>query len=171
MCSKIVVRNLALKLANIQLCEVEPIVVLCVGSDKVVGDMLGVIVGERLRRLNLKNIHIYGDIDEPITQHNIKQVYARIKEEHAHCKIIVVDSRLGDEGEVGHVTLGRGGVLAGGQFGEGVKVGDYNMLGVVCPRGICALSFLSSVKVAIIKKMSDIIIEAFVLAEKYKMAL
>lgn len=171
MFEKNTVKNLALNISNLHLKNKFPLVVMCIGSDKIVGDMLGVIVGERLSKLNLNNIYVYGGLDRPITQRNIKQTYDLIKRRHPLSKVVVVDSVLGECEEVGSVKTFQNGVHAGGQFGEGTFVGDYSVLGVVCPRGINALSFLSSVRVSVIKKLSDVIVDGFVLADKYKLAL
>lgn len=165
------VKNLALKIANMYLSTTNPIVIMCVGSDKIVGDMLGVIVGERLIEKRLSNTYVYGRIDSPITQKNIQQFYGNIKTKHPYSKILVVDSLLGDIDEIGNVKMTKSGAYAGAEFGTGTYVGDYSLLGVVSPKGVNALTFLSSVKIGLIKKMSDIIVDAFVLAEKYKMTL
>lgn len=171
MSDKNIVKNLALKIANMQLRSTQPIVVLCVGSDKIVGDMLGVIVGEKLSHKCLPNTHVYGCLNNPITQKNIQEIYQNIREKHSKSKVLVVDSLLGDLEEIGHIKMTKSGVYAGAEFGDGTYVGDQSILGVVGPKGINALTFLSSVKMGLIKKMSDIIVDAFVLAEKYKMAL
>ncbi len=165
------VKHLALKLANIQLNSRVPIVYLCIGSDKIVGDMLGVIVGECLKSQSLTNGFIYGEINNPITQKNIKQTVEMIKNKHPFSKVVVVDSVLGDEEEVGTIKTSNTGVYAGGQFGNGVYVGDYSILGVVGTKGINALSFLANVKIGLIKNMSDTIVEAFALAERFRLAL
>lgn len=166
-----VVKNLALKIANMQLRSNAPLVVMCVGSDKIVGDMLGVLVGERLKHQCLSNAYVYGCINNPITQKNIKETYTHICMTHPHSKVLVVDSLLGADDEVGQIKMTKSGVFAGAEFGDGTYVGDCSLLGVVSPKGISALTFLSSVRIGLIKKMSDIIVDAFVLAEKYKMAL
>lgn len=171
MYTKNTVKQLALKLANIQLNSRVPIVYLCIGSDKIVGDMLGVIVGERLKRQSLTNGYVYGELCSPVTQKNLKQTINMIKQKHPFSKIVVVDSVLGCEEEIGTIKTTNTGVYAGGQFGDGVYIGNYSILGVVGTKGINAMSFLASVKIGLVKNMSDIIIEAFALAEKFRLAL
>lgn len=171
MSDKNIIKNLALKIANMHLNSTSPIIVMCIGSDKIVGDMLGVIVGERLKRLNITNTYVCGELNNPITQKNIKEEYLKIRTLHPNSKVLVIDSLLGEIEEVGQIKMTKKGVYAGAEFGDGTYVGDCSMLGVVCPKGVNALTFLSSVRLGLITKMSDIIVGAFVLAEKYKMAL
>lgn len=166
-----VVKNLAIKIANMYFQSDSPIVVMCIGSDKIVGDMLGAVVGERLLNKGLSNIHVYGCLNYPITQKNIQAIHKQIQENHPKSKVLVIDSLLGDVEEVGQVKMSKSGVYAGAEFGDGTYVGDQSILGIVSPKGINALTFLSSVKIGMIKKMSDIIVGAFVLAERYKMEL
>lgn len=147
-------KRLALDIASFMLDKKALPVVMCVGSDKVVGDSLGVIVGEILKHNSNFKGHVYGDLNTPINRTNLKEMSEKIREKHPKSPVIVVDAILGDEEEIGCVKTHAKGVLAGGQFGKGHMVGDYSILGVVCCKGVSALSFLGSVRLKIVVDLS-----------------
>ena len=147
-------KRLALDIASFVLDKKKQPIILCVGSDKVVGDTLGVLVGELLKNNPAFKGRVYGDLKEPITRLNILKTIEKIRTVHKDNPIIVVDAVLGSEEEVGCVKTHKNGIFAGGQFGKGHMVGDYSILGVVCCKGVSALSFLGSVRLKIVVELS-----------------
>jgi len=63
------------------------IVVICIGSDKCIGDSLGPIVGELLEKENL-GIPIYGTLNEPIHALNIEEKVNELKKIHPDSLLI-----------------------------------------------------------------------------------
>ncbi len=76
---------------------------ICVGTDKVVGDAVGPLVGSNLKKYidknNIRNIKVIGDLDNPLTNSNIKKVknLKGIK--------ILIDSAISDSYNVGDIIV------------------------------------------------------------------
>jgi putative sporulation protein YyaC len=140
---------------------------LCVGSDKVVGDSIGAIIGELLSKKYKINAHIYGDLDNNADANNIQEIVQEIKEKYPTSPVILIDGILGELGDVGQVKFYENGAYASGQFGKGVFVGDYSILAVVGVKGIDSLQFLSSVKLKTIVNQAEFIADSINRAFKY----
>lgn len=67
------------------------IVLMCVGTQKIIEDDFGPLVGDKLKELD---IFVYGSSVREINGLNFMQVYNFIKKKHPKSKIIVVDSVL-----------------------------------------------------------------------------
>lgn len=145
--------------------KVKPIF-MCIGSDKVVGDSLGVIVGELLKQKPMFRGRVYGDMSSPINRKNLNNAINEIRTKHPNAPVIVIDAVLGEIEEVGCIKTFLGGVLAGGQYGKGEMVGDYSILGVVCPRGVSALSFLGCVRMNLVVELSKKIVDSICCSAK-----
>ncbi len=151
-------------------CKEKPIFI-CIGSDKVVGDSLGVIVGELLRQKPQFKNRVYGDMSNPINRSNLKTVLKDIRSKHPFSPIIVIDAVLGNIEEVGCIKAFSGGVIAGGQFGNGEMVGDYSIVGVVCPKGVSALAFLGCVRMNLVVELSKKIVDGICASAKLCLAM
>ena len=78
------------------------IVILCLGTDKLVGDCLAPLVAENLRKNDFP-CYIYGGLHAPITAQNCEFAFDFVRTVHKDAKIILSDSmatkeqaRLGD---------------------------------------------------------------------------
>ena len=107
-------------------------VVICIGSDKVSGDMLGPLVGSSLREEYHLPYPVYGVVGESVNGVNLEEYLEMISVRHKGSRIIAVDAALGNERDVGKIRLKKGGIKAGGALDRvGDKVGDIGIVGVV----------------------------------------
>ena len=107
-------------------------VVICIGSDRVAGDMLGPMVGSSLREEYKLPCPVYGAVGESVNGINLEEYLAMIACRHAGSRIIAVDAALGKSEDVGKIRLKKGGIRAGGALDRaGDKVGDLGVVGVV----------------------------------------
>lgn len=107
-------------------------VILCIGSDRVCGDMLGPLVGSRLREEHALPFPVYGTVGASVNGVNLEEYLMMIRERHVGCPIIAVDAALGKKEDIGRVRLKRGGIKAGGALDrKGERVGDIGVVGVV----------------------------------------
>ena len=107
-------------------------VVVCIGSDRVSGDMLGPLVGSALRDEYRLPCPVYGWVGGSVNGVNLEEYLAMVGERHAGSMVIAVDAALGKEEDVGKVRLKRGGIKAGGALErKGGKIGDLGVIGVV----------------------------------------
>lgn len=83
-------------------------VFLCVGSDKIIGDAFGPLVGEKLKK-SLKNfysnIRIVGTLEEPVSGTNLENDVKKIYDTYQNPCIIAVDAALAKKEEIGKVVV------------------------------------------------------------------
>lgn len=91
------------------------IVILCVGSSKIVGDSLGPIVGQKLTRLleNKKEIAIYGNMLETLNLKNATKIIEQINKKYELPFIIVVDAALGKKEFIENIIINTGKICIG----------------------------------------------------------
>lgn len=107
-------------------------VVICIGSDRVSGDMLGPLVGTSLREEYRLPCPVYGCLGESVNGINLEEYLSMIRSRHAGSRVIAVDAALGKKEDVGNVRLKKGGIKAGGALErKGDRVGDLGVVGVV----------------------------------------
>lgn len=110
-------------------------VFLCVGSDKIIGDCYGPLVGEKLESLlkNMyQNIHIKGTLQSPISAINFKKAIDKIYTEYRKPCIIAIDSALSEKDKIGSIYISNTKMQCGNGTGKNIgKIGDISIKGVV----------------------------------------
>lgn len=81
----------------------QPLVLICVGSDRATGDCLGPIVGQSLKNSSVYSV--YGTLQVPIHAKNINTAIKHAYNFHKDPFIIAIDSCLGFQEHLGYVTL------------------------------------------------------------------
>lgn len=108
----------------------DEIVVVCIGTDRVVGDSLGPIVGSRLKRN--KNYTVYGTIDDPVHALNLRDTCEHVMLNHPHALVIAIDASLGKREDVGIIKVRHRPIAPGSGFGKALPpIGDVSIVGVV----------------------------------------
>ena len=121
--------------------ENKNIIFLCVGTSKVIGDSIGPIVGTNLKKylknkdgLKLKNnnVKVIGDISNNISYNNIEDNIKNIKSLSADNLVIVVDSALSAENNIGKIFVQNRGL----RYAESLNrkndiIGDMSIKAVV----------------------------------------
>lgn len=111
-------------------------VFLCIGTDRVIGDSLGPLVGtmlqEKLEKYNFFNITIYGTLQENICYTNIQNTLKIINQKHKNACIVVIDAALSHEDNIGKIFITREKMVLGkGLCKDKVEVGDISIKAVV----------------------------------------
>ena len=112
------------------------IVFLCIGTDRLLGDAFGPLVGSRLEYLlknyNLFNINIYGTLDKNICYTNILEYLENIKTNHPNAYIVVIDAALSKEENIGNIYVkNEETILAKGLSKKKIEIGDISIKAVV----------------------------------------
>ena len=106
-------------------------VIVCVGTDRCIGDSLGPLVGTNLINCSLP-IPVYGTIHEPIHALNISQKFDNIKNLHPNCKILGIDACLGDSDHIGEIHARVSPIHPGKGVGKTLPtIGDFSIVGIV----------------------------------------
>ena len=72
----------------------ENTIVVCIGTDRAIGDTLGPVVGTILKNSNFK-YPVYGTLDNPIHALNIYESLDTIKNTHIQGNFLAIDACLG----------------------------------------------------------------------------
>lgn len=142
--------------------DVQPPVVVCVGSDLAIGDSLGPIVGSMLK-YKTQGVHafIYGTLAAPITAKEIKYLRAFLKETHPFSPIIAVDAAVGAEGDIGLVKLSDTPLYPGAGANKKLgAIGDISMLGIVAEKSVANYGLLNTTRLNLVYSMAELISDA-----------
>ena len=108
------------------------LVIICVGSDLVVGDSLGPYVGTLLNEKLKGKAYVYGTLDSPITAKEIPCVYKNVKLLHPNSKILVIDAAVGKEEDVGVIKIKNSGIQPGLACNKNLPlIGDVSIIAIV----------------------------------------
>ena len=139
------------------------IIFLCIGTTKIVGDSFGPLVGTILKKYfcGNKKIEIIGDLENALTYDKIEESVKYIKKRYINKLIIVLDSALSDQSNVGRIFIQNRGL----KYAESLKkqnrtIGDISIKAVVGKdekNNIENFKNLKGVKVEQIQLMSYIV--------------
>lgn len=149
------------------------IIILCIGSDRYIGDALGPLVGSYLEEH--VNCIVYGSLDKPVHAGNLVEVIQRIDQQYYQPFVIAVDACLGKGNEIGNVEIWKGSLAAGIAVGASLPcVGDISIIGVVNASSYIGYLDLQNTPLSIVMKLSkgiggalcDVINELQIVKEK-----
>ena len=105
------------------------LIFICIGTNKIVGDSFGPIIGEILKRnVNDRRIKVIGDLINNINAKNIKN----IKYNCANPYVISIDSALSDTIEPGNVFIIKKGLVPGSALNKkATAIGNIAIKGIV----------------------------------------
>jgi putative sporulation protein YyaC len=109
----------------------ENTVVVCIGTDRAIGDTLGPLVGTILKNSGF-HYPVYGTLDNPIHALNIYESLAEIKEKHENGNFLAIDACLGSNSSIGSIQLREGPILPGKGVGKKLPhIGNHSIVGIV----------------------------------------
>ncbi|MBP2626322.1 MAG: sporulation protein YyaC [Firmicutes bacterium] len=136
--------------------NIRPIVILCIGSDRYIGDALGPLVGTYLEE-NTECI-VCGSLDSPVHASNLVEVIDSIYHQYQQPIIVAVDACLGNNNEIGNIEIWEGSLEAGIAVGAQLPcVGHISVIGVVNASGRIGYLDLQSTPLSIVMKLSKCI--------------
>ncbi|MCA1032297.1 spore protease YyaC [Bacillus timonensis] len=151
-------KKLAFKLSSLLPSTNQPIVFVCIGTDRSTGDSLGPLVGSILEEKRLSHFHVYGTLEEPIHAVNLVEKLNGIKQDHHNPFIFGIDACLGRLKSVGVITIGEGPLKPGaGVNKELLPVGDAHITGIVNVSGFMEFLVLQNTRLNLVMKMAKTI--------------
>ncbi len=146
----------------------KPPIILCVGSDLVLGDSLGPLIGTFLQKRNVP-AHVYGTLSFPITAKEINYAKDYLKKTHPLSPVIAIDAAVGDLEDVGTIRVLNHGIKPGLGVNKNLKIiGDYSIIGIVTEKEHSKINLLNATRLNLIYKMAEQItagVENFLLKE------
>jgi putative sporulation protein YyaC len=123
-----VIQNLSEVLKNI---IKENTIIVCIGTDRAIGDALGPLVGTMLKNSDFK-YPVYGTLDKPIHALNIFESLEHIKNKHPKGNFLAIDACLGSKDNIGNIQIREGPILPGKGVGKKLpEIGNYSIVGIV----------------------------------------
>lgn len=109
----------------------QPLILLCIGTDRATGDCLGPLIGSTLIH-STTNLTVLGTLKDPIHAVNLTHTLSEIYRIYTDPFIIAVDACLGNSRHVGFITLSEQGLKPGESIEKKLpRVGNISITGIV----------------------------------------
>ncbi|MHB1395138.1 MAG: spore protease YyaC [Clostridia bacterium] len=106
-------------------------IILCIGTDRFIGDCLGPLTGTLLSKLSL-TVPILGTLENPVHAINLRSTISHIKTHYRGYRIIAIDACLGTSQSIGCIQVKEGSIQPGRGVGKRLThVGDCSIVGIV----------------------------------------
>ena len=137
---------------------------ICIGSDLVLGDSLGPLVGTLLKRKKISS-YVYGTLNYPITAKEIEYAKKYLKAMHPSSITIAIDAAVGNTDDIGLIRV----VNKGLKPGLGVEknlgvIGEISIIGVVSGKSLKNYNLFNLTRLNLVYKMAEQIADGI---EKY----
>ncbi len=134
----------------------QPLVFLCIGSDRATGDSLGPIIGYKLKQRHLSSVFVYGTLEQPVHAKNLNEILREIHDTFDRPFIIAIDASLGRSSHIGYFTLGEGSLRPGAGVGKDLpQVGNLHITGIVNLSGFLEHSLLQTTRLHTVMSLAD----------------
>lgn len=114
--------------------EISKLIFLCIGTDRIIGDSFGPLVGYKLNYLfkNEDNVEIIGNLENKICLHNIEKIMQDIKNTYEIPFVISIDAAFSNKMNIGEIVVSKNSINVGsGLNRKNIYVGDMSIKGVV----------------------------------------
>ncbi|SHH81496.1 putative sporulation protein YyaC [Clostridium collagenovorans DSM 3089] len=140
----------------------EDTIIICIGTDKCIGDCLGPLVGTYLKEKNFP-LPVFGTIDEPIHALNLKTKVPELLKLYPNSTVIGIDACLGSESNIGDLQLRNVPVTPGKGVGKTLpKVGDLSIVGIVDSSDMAEMFFHTNIRLNLIMNMANVISDSLI---------
>lgn len=140
--------------------------ILCIGTDKCIGDCLGPLVGTFLKNNNFP-YPVIGTLDHPAHAINLDSVIKDIYSTYPNYFVIAIDACIGYDDCIGDIQVKIGPVHPGKGVGKVLPhVGDISIVGVVDTVATTDIFSIRNIRLNFIMKMADIISKSLLYAVK-----
>lgn len=133
----------------------QPIIIVCIGTDRCTGDALGPFVGTYVSKLKLTNMHVYGTVHSPVHAKNLQETIDTIYSTYTNPFIIAIDASLGKASSIGSILAGKGSLQPGAALQKELpNVGDLYIAGIVNISGFMEFQILQNTRLSIVMDMA-----------------
>ncbi len=141
-------------LENFNQTKKRPIVV-CIGSDLILGDSLGPLIGTMLKKEGISEF-VYGTLNFPITAKEIEYAKIHLKEMHPNSFLIAIDAAIGSPEDVGIIRIVKGGLKPGLGVDKNLgTIGDASIIGVVASKSLQNYNLFNLTRLNLVFKMAE----------------
>ena len=130
---------------------------ICIGSDLVLGDSLGPLVGTFLNNKKVQS-YIYGTLNFPITAKEVEYASTYLKQMHPNSISIAIDAAVGSEDDVGLIRVVNKGLKPGLGVDKNLGVvGEISIVGIVSAKSSKNFNLFNLTRLNLVYKMASII--------------
>ena len=130
-------------------------IIVCIGSDLVLGDSLGPLVGTMLIKKNVP-AYIYGTLNAPITAKEILCAKTHLKILHPDSFIVAIDAAVGNSDDIGLIKVSDKGLKPGLGLDKNLGViGDCSIIGIVAGKSLQNYNLFNLTRLNLIYKMAE----------------
>ena len=143
-------------LINLNKENKKPIFV-CIGSDLVLGDSLGPLIGTMLKNNNLRT-YVYGTLNAPITAKEVEYA-SSLKSMHPGSVIVSIDAAVGSPEDVGLIRIRNKGLKPGLGVNKNLsEIGEMSIIGVVASKSAENYNLFNLTRLNLVYKMAEVIV-------------
>lgn len=131
------------------------LVLLCIGTDRSIGDALGPLVGSLLVERGPWPFRVLGTLEQPVHAGNLAEAVARLRVDYRRPLVVAVDACLGRAESIGYVSVGRGALRPGAGVNKNLPaVGNVYVTGVVNVGGFMEYFVLQNTRLNLVMRMA-----------------
>ncbi len=140
-----------------RLQSADGIVVVCVGTDRSIGDALGPLVGTYVTQTEPRGFSLLGTLDNPVHAGNLQESLDWVERRFRRPLVIAVDACLGRLESVGNLTVAAGSLKPGAGVNKSLPpVGDLHMTGIVNVGGFMEYFVLQNTRLSLVMRMAKV---------------
>ena len=109
------------------------LIFLCIGTNKIVGDSVGPIIGNNLKSIENEYMQIYGTLDNTLNFINAKQTIEKIYNNFEKPFLITIDAALSKTSNIGDIVLSEGYIKIGKALQKSICF--YSNINIKCVVG------------------------------------
>lgn len=130
-------------------------VILCIGTDRLIGDSLGPMVGSLLVRSGCP-FPVYGTLASPVHALNLAERTAELKERHPFAPVIAIDASLGPGHRIGCISLRPHGLQPGAGVNKRLATaGDISITGITNADSLQPYLSLQTARLSTVMEMAE----------------
>jgi len=142
-------------------------IIICVGTDKCIGDSLGPIVGSMLKENGIP-LAIYGTLDNPIHALNLSDKIDVIRKNHLG-NLIGIDACIGDVESIGNIQARDYPLHPGKGVGKSLPdIGETSIIGIVDGGDDFTIFTNRNIRLSLVVNMAKVITKAIIEAYNIK---
>lgn len=135
-----------------------PILFFCIGSDRVLGDSLGPVIGYKLEQILSDPFQVIGTLSRPIHAVNLRFSLLKLAAFRRSPLLIAIDASVGRRENIGCITLSNQAIYPGTGVSKQLPgVGHISITGIVSEDTIRSAEELQHIRLGLIMEIADCI--------------
>lgn len=135
-----------------------PVFLLCIGSDRVLGDTLGPIIGYKLEKTLPHPFQVFGTLARPVHAINLRPTLLRLSTLYQAPLTIAIDASIGRKESVGCITLSNRSIRPGTGVAKTLpQIGQISITGIVSEECFDVSARLQNIRLGFIMELADCI--------------